>query len=394
MRLDSNIVPFTLHVRLTKACNAKCTYCSSWQEDPSQKMSVDEYKKSLEFILLMWNKNKIRVTNLSIEYVGGEILLLDISELKEMVYMARNLFKSHGISVHDGAQSNLLSSSKKVTELFNLFNGRVGTSIDSFTEQRRIGNSASKYRVFMMKRDKEIMHNGFSPTPAIFTMDNKSIEFTEQQVLMASREGRNITIRPVFKGGCNIEPVTPEQVEKALIESLNAWFMKKNIVLEPIYSLLKKILQQKFSYNQSENMEFCAFQSNCAERSMCIEPNGDLYVCQEMADAGIGILGNTINETWNDELWIKFYDRTRNLPLSCIKCEYLTVCHGGCMLKSIEDGNGLYGKSELCSTWKSLFKEIENKINSYGLINVVNWIERIEQKSKNIAISNQNIKAL
>ena len=43
--------PLTLHIRLTKHCNADCSYCSSWQESPDARLTPEDLRKSIDFIL-------------------------------------------------------------------------------------------------------------------------------------------------------------------------------------------------------------------------------------------------------------------------------------------------------------------------------------------------------
>jgi radical SAM protein with 4Fe4S-binding SPASM domain len=44
--------------------------------------------------------------------------------------------------------------------------------------------------------------------------------------------------------------------------------------------------------------------SSCSANSLNIEPNGDIYTCQEMADVGAGKLGNAISGEWDDEMYV------------------------------------------------------------------------------------------
>ena len=39
---------FTLHVRMTKHCNADCSYCSSWQEAPDQYMRTPDFARAVD----------------------------------------------------------------------------------------------------------------------------------------------------------------------------------------------------------------------------------------------------------------------------------------------------------------------------------------------------------
>ena len=380
--LHKKTVPFTLHVRLTKACNANCTYCSSYMENPDKFMNLENYKKSIEFFWESTQKIGVSITNLTIEYVGGEILLVPHEIIKEQVKFAREFFEEKNVKLSDGAQTNLIGSKRKILELKNLFNGRISTSIDSFTNQRRVGNSAKKYKVIMMAREQDIIREqeDTSKVPAVFTMDRKSIEFTKDELNKARRENRNLMIRPVFNGGSSIESITPNELGDVLVSTFDQWFMKSTTILDPHFSLLEKRLQTKLNIDPMFERSYCSFQNDCAFKSMSLEPNGDLYICQELADAGKGKIGNALDKIWNQEVWETLSKRGLYLDKDCVSCPYLKDCQGGCMMHAMQDGNGPYGKPSYCSSWKAIFSRIDQAIEEVEYSKISNWINKIKNK--------------
>jgi radical SAM protein with 4Fe4S-binding SPASM domain len=345
-------------------------------------MTLSDFKKSLDSLELFWKKNGIAFNYLTIEYVGGEILLMPEEELVQIVLYARKFFSEKGITVLDGAQSNLLGSKAKIDALFSLFENRVGTSIDDFSEQRTIGGNHSKYKTFFIKSESHIRKSVRSKsTPGIFTMDSVNISNTVHQIKKSAYAGRNITIRPVFQGGCSINPVSPEQLSGAMVDSLGAWFMKMPIILEPMLSLLKKRLSETTGVYPGVNMDFCSFQANCTSKSASLEPNGDVYICQDLADAGFGKFGNAISDDWDIELFNLISKRPERLDPSCYSCPYLKSCQGGCMLKSVEEGLDWYGKSSLCLAWKNTFKKIDMLVAENDINDICKWLDRIEGES-------------
>ncbi|WP_137297121.1 SPASM domain-containing protein [Psychromonas sp. SP041] len=375
-------IPFTLHVRLTKACNANCTYCSSFMENPDKYMNLESYQKSIEFFWSKLQEKNINVTNLTIEYVGGEILLVPPEVLKSQVLFARDFFKKQNVNLSDGAQTNLIGSKRKVIEIQNLFDGRISTSIDSFTDQRRVGDSAKKYKVIMMTRENDIMREeqSLSRVPAVFTMDKTSIKFTEDEVNKARRENRNLMIRPVFIGGSSIESITPDELADVLVSTFDKWFMRSMSILDPHMSLLEKRIQTKLNVDPMYERSYCSFQNDCAAKSMSLEPNGDLYVCQELADAGKGKIGNTLNDEWDDLAWTTMSKRGENLDSDCLSCPYLKDCQGGCMMHAIQDGNGPYGKPSYCKAWKAIFARIDKALEDIPYDRIESWLKRLKVK--------------
>lgn len=377
----STAKPFTLHIRLTKACNAECTYCSSWQANPEKFMNANSVVESLKFIKGKWDYYKITPNFITVEYIGGEILLVPPKELEKIVISVREFFTDSGIKVYDGAQSNLIGSPARVEKLHDLFEGRIGTSIDNTTDQRQIAGSASKYRTFFVQSEQNLISkSNRSRVPAVFTMDKKSILGVSNELNLAARQKRNLTVRPVFIGGSDVENLTTEAVTSAMLETLYMWFMKMPIILEPHFSLLKKRLMVHELEPITGSYDLCPFQATCAIRSLSLEPNGDLYICQEMADADAGRIGNALNKEWDHDLFTLISSRPENLHSDCNSCPYLSVCQGGCMLQSIQSGRGYFGKSDYCETWKSLFGAIDYLIHYSNRESLNKWLAYLESK--------------
>lgn len=373
--------PFTLHIRLTKACNANCTYCSSFQNNPDKFMSVDDFKKSIN---AFWDKItslNIQISYLTIEYVGGEVLLVPQDVLFEQVTYARQFFLMRGVFLKDGVQTNLIASREKVIWLNGLFPGRMGTSIDNSTDQRRIGDDAKRYRVIMLSREKAAL-GGVKKFPGVITVDKKMLPNVISEIGMASRQRRNLTLRPAFVGGrSEIDHVTPAEFGGVMVDSFSSWFMRMPIIIEPHYSRFRQRFNAHYGIHSYQNGSYCAFQSDCAVKSMSIEPNGDVYVCQELADKGFGLLGNLLKDEWDQSKWESILARSGNLPKDCLECPYLSECRGGCMMQAIEAGAGIYGKPAYCESWKAMFSAYDSAILATNRSLVERWLGRIGEIS-------------
>jgi radical SAM protein with 4Fe4S-binding SPASM domain len=368
--------PLTLHMRMTKACNADCSYCSSWQESPDNRMSFNDFKESIDQTILLTKKLNLGTTHVCLQYIGGEILTYSMEELTRCVEYARATFISHGYIVLDGVQSNLIGSNRRVKGLFKLFQGRVGTSIDSFSGARTVNGSKDQYDLIFSTRDTEV-HNGIGLTPAVYTFDASMLDNVMKEFQKAEKDRRNLTVKGVFLGGKEVDKLSPEIYERVMIELLSEWFLNSKVILEPFFSLLQKHLLNNHQVDGVDASESCHFQSNCASRSMNIEPNGDLYVCQDLADKGVGRLGNLLNNEFDIDEWEKINKRSENLNSDCLECDFLKSCRSGCMVDAIESGAGLYGKSPYCSLWKSTFRFFDLKIEKEGISNVVRWAKRL-----------------
>lgn len=357
---------FTLHIRITHACNAACTYCSSWKQDPDKRMRLPEFEQCLDGVEQFWKCNGIAPDFLNVEYVGGELLLVPHDELAQMVTSLRHRFGNR-MTVRDGAQSNLIGSDRRLQELFGLFDGRVGTSVDHFTDQRQLGKDsaapkrAKAYRTFFMSSSSTLEKLSGRKPGGVLTVDAKSLPFLEQEVALACGQQRDLVIRPVFQGGRSIDRITDRDFGQALTNGFNTWVSSGMLThIEPYVSLLRRRLEP------DRQTGFCAWQKDCGMKSLSIEPNGDVFVCQEMADTKLLMLGNFLDGTFDVGLHQQINQRAEKLNAGCFECEYFKSCQGGCMQQSLEVGNGMYGKTQWCLAWKMLFKAMDDAIAQHG----------------------------
>ena len=154
--------------------------------------------------------------------------------------------------------------------------------------------------------------------------------------------------------------------------------MKSSIAIEPLMSMVQKRLLSKQTNDENfENISGCNFQHNCATSSLNLEPDGTLYVCLDMADGKHFPIGNAIKEEINEENFSKLLSRTEKLNKDCLNCNYFSACQGGCMNEAIEQTNDVFGKTEYCSTWLTIFEKIDKQIEIYGANEVNKWIKKV-----------------
>ena len=343
-------------------------------------MSPDQFRQALTALYDRWCGEGILITHLTIEYVGGEILLVPTDELEEVVLYARQFFANRGIQVHDGVQTNLLGSERRLAHLEKLFGDRIGTSVDDYTGQRTLKGDATRYQTFFRQSEAHFNRS----LPAVFTLDAMTAPHALHLLKRAEEEGRPLTYRPAFAGGKDITHLPPAVLDAVLIALFDHWACTSPISVEPLTSLLSRRLGDYGVMIDDDPDGFCPHQSNCTRRSMSLEPNGDLYVCQEMGDAGLGRLGNALTGHWDPDTWDELDARPRRLLVDCYQCDYYKSCQGGCMLQSHQHGHGFHGRTDYCSVWKSLFARMDDTIKSRGAEAVAAWLSGIAQRKRSL----------
>lgn len=371
---------FILHIRLTKKCNADCSYCSSFEAKTSSLMSIDDANKSLDYIKeliqnLGLGGNKKSIT---VQYIGGEILTVPTNYLREFSELVKDELSPMFKDFRHGVQSNLISSTQKLDSLFEIFENNIGTSFDAHTEQRTVKKDSTKYNVIFLKNISHIKKKYGKNMSGVIVLDKKMGIHLSNEIELRNNKKQHITIRPVFNGGSSVDELSLEEILFYFNQSFDNWILKQNIIIEPFYSYLMKRIKNKKGLN-FEDISGCPSQHNCAMVSLNLDPNGDLYICQDMADSKQYCIGNAINKTLDNELYERIKNRTFNLNSDCLSCDYFKECQGGCMSEAIHHKNDMYGKTSYCIVWKSLFSKIDKAIEQYGFNEIQKWLEKINK---------------
>lgn len=371
---------FTFHIRVTKKCNADCSYCSSFETQSSNLMSLEDLEKSMIFISKTIKKYALGGTRkaVTIQYVGGELLTIPVDYFRKFTGIVEHYLSAHFEEVIQSGQSNLIGSKEKILELYYTLDGHIGSSLDISTAQRTIKKSSKKYdTIFLKNLDVVKKITGRFPS-SIIVIDEKMKPFLFDNIKFAEEKKMHLTLRPVFQGGMPVDIVNNNSLTEIYKNVFEYWFMKSNIAIEPLMGMVQKrlmkdkVLEEEFGY-----ISGCNFQHNCATSSLNLEPDGTLYVCLDMADGKHYPIGNAIEEKIYDETFELLMSRTEKLNQDCLSCDYFSACQGGCMNEAIEQTNDVFGKTEYCSTWKSIFNIIDQSIALYGEKEVKLWIKRL-----------------
>lgn len=371
----------TLHIRITKKCNADCSYCSSFERDAKDLMSLKDLEKSMFFITEKIKELSLggKRNNISVQYIGGELLTVPSDYLENFTKIVEYNLSPLFLNFRHGSQTNLIGSENKINKLFSIFDGNIGTSFDHFTEQRTINSDAKKYKTIFIKNASFVKKSYGKNISGVIVVDEKMAPNIHEEIKVANQNRRHITLRPVFNGGSPVKKLTIFDLEKIYEDSFENWFLKQNIIIEPFFSYLKRRVYSKENLDL-HSISGCPSQHNCASVSLNLEPDGSLYVCQDMADSKEYVLGNAIKNEFNYDLFYVIQDRTNHLNSDCLSCSYFNECQGGCMKEAIEHTeDGIYGKTIYCSIWKKIFANIDKKIATYSIQDINKWLEKISK---------------
>lgn len=353
---------FTIHIRLTRGCNAHCTYCSS-AGGPDDRMTPDRFGAAIDWIVeaVLPRIGVGRNHFLTVEYLGGEVLLVPQADLEACVAHARRAFGAAVRTVRDGVQTNLIGAPRRVEALADLFDGRLGTSWDRRSGQRTIRGDATLYNAIL---DRSLAHleraRGLRPG-RVLVVDSQTVGHLAEEVEEAAAGGYDLVLRPAFQGGSDaVAFATLDRLIEGYTKAYATWRRTRTADgprVEPFSTLWER---RAFERTGRAPVGGCPFQSDCAFRSLSLDPDGALYICQEMADAGHFPLGNAVERRFDETTWRRLARRTAHLDTTCKRCPWLHSCGGGCMNEAVQRFGDPFAKTELCSVWTALFSAIDH----------------------------------
>jgi radical SAM protein with 4Fe4S-binding SPASM domain len=118
----------------------------------------------------------------------------------------------------------------------------------------------------------------------------------------------------------------------------------------------------------------CIWQANCADEFFSIDARGNVAQCDCWVTSYPGYFYGNIFET--DRLFdlllksparTEFLDRPAAIiDKGCIECEYLSICHGGCPVRTYTQKQSLIEKDPFCSLYKAMFRKAESVASNFA----------------------------
>lgn len=361
----------TIQFRMTKKCNAECSYCiNPFYEN--ERMKLDEFKKSVDYLIDSYlpSIGIKKGDHVDLEYVGGEVSLLPTEEFKQCIDYAREQMRNAGYIFTDGAQSNFIGSEKRIDALWNKFEGNMSTSIDHFSNHRKVKGSADLYRQRFKENTQKITKG--KPIRSVYVIDSEAIEHLMKEADLAMKKGYPVGLYPAYEASNPVDMADTKEMGRALCEVMDAWVLKGSAPIEPLAHILRMVVDE--TLNQAGCGNACPFAFGCAKRSVAIDPDGDMYVCSDMAETGNHKLGNSVEGVHDVRLVKRLGLRGIRLEGECRSCEFRNMCKGGCLNHALLDEENMYGKSHFCEVWKALFKHCYKLVEKYGAQEIHDWL--------------------
>jgi uncharacterized protein len=357
--IDKNL---SLIVMPTLRCNADCQYCF-------ERKNSDVLSPKL-LSLFLWKLRpyleQAEIDSLTFYWMGGEVLTLN----PDWFYRARDLIKKtlsgEALTIEHRIQTNLIGYSKRWNPvLTEIFDGSVGSSLDFPNLFRKtVDGDTGSFNQIWEQRFREAKTNGIE-VGVISVPNNQSFDMGALDFYLYYVERLGITsfqlnapFPSVAKMGQRGLLLNTQRLTRFCIDLIDVWLDRgysQGISINPFREMITYFMT-------GSNRLACVWKDNCANSFISMDPRGHIGLCDCWVTSHPDMrFGNIRTESMSDILMGKMRQRFLRRPSqlledgTCIECDYLALCHGGCPIRAYSTSGTLASKDPYCETYSALF---------------------------------------
>lgn len=213
----------------------------------------------------------------------------------------------------------------------------------------------------------------------IAVMTQNTLEYLDEFYDFFVRSGIHVKLNPILYEGRGEETrgqlgLRPGEYGSALIYLFDRWFYDgaSRIEIDPLLEVLGNLL--------TGEARSCIFGEACYKNFLLVAPNGHVYPCVSWKPLNL-LLGN-INSQQPEEMFaspvLKSLETARARALkTCGHCEYLSVCHAGCIRNAYMSSQNLHDRDYYCVDYKKLYahasKILSKELGADQVMPVRDW---------------------
>ena len=357
----------------TLSCNIKCKYCYLSEEIKTSDSFDVEFAKSVLLqvrnVLLHDKTRKIKIL-----WHGGEPLLWGINNFAGIFSFIEKEYKGYNYKI--SVQTNLSLINKAYIDLFLKYNVNVGFSLDGPKEihdAQRVACDGNGTFDSVMEKMELCRKNGLHLGCIAVGSKNHIGKIPLLYRFMCEHE-IGFKFNPVFNEGDakkNFDNlgITPDEYAAMSIELFDLWFYDyvHRINNSTFVDIASGIITGKSSH--------CLYSKNCQDNILAIAPNGDVVPCGRFCNVSLTkyAYGNLRSESFESVLQkiktSEIYNRYQYIKdSSCSRCEFMSICNGGCLYDGFAVNGDFKSKTFLCGANKKIFSHIANKLKEENFL--------------------------
>lgn len=359
---------FSIILLSTLKCNADCDYC--FENKTSDRLTIDRLGMMMEKVLDYMEEKE--TTALTIHWQGGEAMLLSPAWYEQAYARIGQMADARNKQVFHGLQTNMLLYRERWNPVIaGMFENSVSTSVDFPNLHRKVlGRGPDDYNDIWYRKVRQARDAGID-VKVISVPNQGTLEIGAERFYSHFVDELDITdfqINTPFPGGdANADtagmPLDVDQLTRFYLELADLWLehgYDRGVKIGPFDELLK-------SFSHEEACLPCIWADNCANHILAIDARGYVAQCDCWVTSYPEYFFGNIFECdsfsellQNSKARRDFQARPITLmQRDCIECDYLSLCHGGCPVRTYTVGGSLFEKDPYCHLYKSLFKHME-----------------------------------
>lgn len=281
--------------RMTRDCNLNCKYCfmQNKADYKGEIINLDMLKKIIIQITNQRLINRMEQKSLQLVLHGGEVLLLGVEKLRDILEFITMYFSNNLINFSLACQTNATLLTDEITKLLVKYNVNIGLSFDGIGESNS-SRTSIKQEIFekkfdMLKENKA--RYGFLIVASKQNVDTmqQTQEYLENLGLDDAIKSDNLVkgykinyAEDMINPGINseIEISGHKMFEKVWKPELNRFLNRKKSIEHHTNELLEKTLIDILSKHTNEIKSGCSTKWCGAGICMiAIEPDGEMDFC-------------------------------------------------------------------------------------------------------------------
>lgn len=343
-------------------CNLSCTYCYTMADKVTRnRLGADLMIKAVDELV----SGDLPTTCL--EFHGGEPTMA-LHDIRRVVLHAEDVYRKAGKNVSFSIQTNGYRLSDECCSFLAEHDFSVRVSLDG---DRATHNSARLNHAGRGSYDGVVAGitklRSFGIVPhavAVLHRANRD-KITQMYDAMVDLGVASVRFLPVFKGG--------EMKDDSLWLNGREYFEAKWDLIEHILDraarglptpILPNLVSGELGALTSFLRRYMCLRQPCGAGSnmVCIDDNGDLYPCEEMAGISEFRIGNLNHDTILDAFATPIVQHLRGRITAaidgCRDCPWRQFCAGGCSHKSHTEFGDLRHGSEHCAYYQQIFRAL------------------------------------
>jgi uncharacterized protein len=360
---------FSLILLPTNKCNVACEYC--FENKTSDFMSLEKLSILIEKVLD--HMDACAIPSMTIYWQGGEIMILPPSWLEKANEIIGRAAQRRGKRIEHSLQSNMIGYSDRWNRVIaEMFGNSVGTSMDYPNLYRKARNGGPEEYTAIWTRNARAardagIHLGVISIPNKGTLEVGAEKFYSYFVDELGID--DFQINTSFSGGEQNEAKSESILEmdglsEFVAELARVWAERgyqKGVKLGPFDELMNQFTGEPACLP-------CIWRQNCTDEFVSIDARGYVAQCDCWVTSYPDYwFGNIFGPQSFTELLQKSEARKRFQARpealmeheTCLGCEYLSICHGGCPVRTYSITGDFCVKDPYCQVYKAIFSTME-----------------------------------